>query len=86
MFWEVALYLCGKIFFIVYKPHSCDFAVFNLLDLSKKVAIITGGCGHIGTSIADKLSQCGSDLILIDLDQDSLIKSKRRIEGKSRKA
>ena len=52
------------------------------LDLSKKVAIITGGCGHIGTSIAHKLSQCGSDLILIDLDQDSLIKSKRRIEKK----
>ena len=52
------------------------------LDLSNKIALITGGCGHIGSSIANKLSQCGSDLILIDLDQASLVKIKRRIEKK----
>ena len=54
------------------------------LNLSKKTSIITGGAGHLGMCIADKLSLCGSNLILIDLDEKSLNKAKKKLEKKNR--
>ena len=52
------------------------------LELNNKTAIITGGGGHLGAAIAEKLSSCGSNLILIDLNQKSLNKLKRNLERK----
>jgi NAD(P)-dependent dehydrogenase (short-subunit alcohol dehydrogenase family) len=37
-----------------------------------RVAVITGGCGHIGRAIADGLAEQGSNLLLIDRDEDAL--------------
>jgi len=52
------------------------------LNLAKKTSIITGGCGHLGASIAEKLSSCGSNLILIDLHEKNLNKIKKKLEKK----
>ena len=54
------------------------------LNLAKRTSLITGGCGHLGISIADKLSSCGSNLILIDLDEKNLNKVKKKIEKKNK--
>ncbi len=37
-----------------------------------KTAIITGAGGTIGTAIADRLAQAGSNIILVDYNEDAL--------------
>lgn len=39
----------------------------NLMDMRGKRALITGGAGHLGQTMADSLAQLGADVILVDL-------------------
>lgn len=40
--------------------------IHDLLTLEGKFALITGGAGYIGTAIANALSECGAEIILVD--------------------
>jgi NAD(P)-dependent dehydrogenase (short-subunit alcohol dehydrogenase family) len=44
----------------------------QMLSLQNRVAVITGGCGHIGRAIADGLAEQGCNLLLIDRTEDAL--------------
>lgn len=41
----------------------------ELMDLRDRVALITGGAGHIGTVIGEGLAELGASVAVIDLDQ-----------------
>jgi NAD(P)-dependent dehydrogenase (short-subunit alcohol dehydrogenase family) len=51
----------------------------DLFNLTGKVALITGAAGSLGSSIAETYAEYGADLILVDLDQDSLSQLADRI-------
>ncbi len=38
----------------------------QLMDLSGRVALITGGAGHVGSAIAEALAECGAEIVLLD--------------------
>jgi NAD(P)-dependent dehydrogenase (short-subunit alcohol dehydrogenase family) len=40
--------------------------VRDLLDLSGRVALVTGGAGHLGSAIAEALAEQGAALVLLD--------------------
>lgn len=40
-----------------------------LFELSGRVAIVTGGAGHIGSAIADALAELGAAVAVVDLDE-----------------
>ena len=42
----------------------------SLADLSGRVAVITGGAGHLGRAMASALSQSGCTIVLIDRDPE----------------
>ena len=44
--------------------------VKELMDLSKRVAIVTGGAGHIGSAICDALAENGAGIVIIDINKD----------------
>ncbi len=41
--------------------------VHDLMDLSGRVALVTGGAGHIGSAIAEALAECGARVVCLDL-------------------
>lgn len=53
----------------------------ELSDLKGKVAVITGGAGHIGQSMATALAELGADLVLIDINEDHLQSARESISG-----
>src|SRR6266436_8737949 len=42
----------------------------ELMSLKGRVAVITGGAGHIGSAVADGLAELGASIALIDLNGD----------------
>lgn len=44
----------------------------ELMNLKGRVALITGGAGHIGNASAEALAELGADLVLVDREQESL--------------
>lgn len=56
--------------------------VEQLMDLSGRVALITGGAGHIGTAIGDALAECGAAIIVLDLEQASCADAAQRIRDR----
>lgn len=53
----------------------------SLADLTGRVAVITGGAGHLGRAMASALSQSGGTIILIDRDLEMLEKAKTELSG-----
>ena len=45
-------------------------SIQELMDLSGKVALVTGGAGHIGRAAAETLVELGARVVLIDRDLD----------------
>ncbi len=41
--------------------------VHDIFDLTGRVALITGGAGHIGSAIAEVLAECGARVVCLDL-------------------
>src|SRR5438045_3764112 len=42
----------------------------ELMDLTGRVACITGGAGHIGSAMADALAELGAAVVVVDLSPD----------------
>lgn len=56
----------------------------ELMTLKGRVALITGGAGHIGSAIAEGLAELGADIAILDIDQakaDSTAASLRQEYG-----
>lgn len=51
----------------------------QMLSMQGRVAVITGGCGHIGRAIAEGLAEQGCNLLLIDRAEDALKESSKAI-------
>jgi NAD(P)-dependent dehydrogenase (short-subunit alcohol dehydrogenase family) len=51
----------------------------NLVDLSEKTAIVTGGASGLGRSIAEALAKDGAHVALLDLDQHGLEEAAHRL-------
>jgi NAD(P)-dependent dehydrogenase (short-subunit alcohol dehydrogenase family) len=43
-----------------------------LFDLHGRVAVVTGGAGHIGSTIADALAEQGASIAIVDLERKSI--------------
>jgi len=57
-----------------------------VIDLSGKLAIVTGAGRGIGAAIAETLGRAGADLVLADIDEDSARKKAERARQIGRKA
>ena len=62
------------------QPRS-DSTIQNLFDLSGRIALVTGACGHLGRALSFALAEAGANLIIVsrtkkDLDQVSKIVKK----------
>ena len=44
----------------------------SLMDLSGRVAVITGGAGHLGRAMADALAELGASICLVDRNAEAL--------------
>jgi NAD(P)-dependent dehydrogenase (short-subunit alcohol dehydrogenase family) len=44
-------------------------SVRTLIDLTGRVAAVTGGAGHVGTAIVEAYAELGATIVVIDLDQ-----------------
>jgi NAD(P)-dependent dehydrogenase (short-subunit alcohol dehydrogenase family) len=49
----------------------------NRFDLSSKFALITGSCGLLGQKHALALLEIGASVVLTDIDESLLIKTKK---------
>ncbi len=55
----------------------------NRFDLSNKCALITGSCGLLGQKHAIALLEIGASVVLTDIDENLLIKSRKSLESKN---
>lgn len=51
--------------------------VKQLMNLKERVALVTGGAGHLGFVVAEALAEAGSDIILWDISADVESKAKK---------
>jgi 3-oxoacyl-[acyl-carrier protein] reductase len=57
-----------------------------MLDLTGKVAVVTGGAQGIGRAVAETLASCGADVVIADLQQDKAKSAAKEIaKASSRK-
>ena len=54
----------------------------SLFDLSKKVILLTGSAGRLGTNFAEILSEYGASVVLIDIDKENNNKLERKLSKK----
>lgn len=50
-------------------------SISTMMDLSGRVAVITGGAGHLGQAMASALSELGCSICLLDRNADALVKA-----------
>ncbi len=53
----------------------------ELMNLGGRVALITGGAGHIGAAAAESLAELGAQVALVDLDTERVRAAAARIGG-----
>lgn len=53
-----------------------------MFDLTGKVAIITGGAGHLGSAISEGLAECGADVVIASRDEDNCRDLRDRLNWK----
>ena len=51
----------------------------SLMSLEGRTALITGGAGHLGTTIAETYAELGANLILVDRDEHALERIKQKL-------
>jgi NAD(P)-dependent dehydrogenase (short-subunit alcohol dehydrogenase family) len=56
----------------------------NKLDMSGRVAIVTGGVSGIGRAIAQRMADSGATVSLWDRDAEALVKAAKELGGKSK--
>jgi len=54
----------------------------ELMDLRGRVAVITGGGGHIGAAMCEALAELGSAIVVLDVVQESCISMSQQIHDK----
>ena len=52
----------------------------ELMDLNGRVALITGGAGHIGTAMGEALAELGAKIVILDTSQDACDSESDRIQ------
>ena len=57
----------------------------DLFDLTGKVALVTGGCGMIGSAISLALAQAGADIAVADIKLDKYEQQAAKIRATGRK-
>lgn len=57
-------------------------SISTLMDLSGRVAVITGGAGHLGEAVASALSELGCSVCLLDRNAEALEKAAGRLRAK----
>ena len=56
--------------------------VHQLVDLKGRVALITGGAGHLGYAMAQAMAQAGASVILLDVDEAAAQRKARELARK----
>lgn len=54
----------------------------QMMQLDGRVALITGGAGHIGRAISETLAEMGASVILVDLDEEETQKIASQLTSK----
>ncbi len=54
--------------------------VKQLMDLTSRVGLITGGAGHLGYAMAEALAEAGADICLLDIDYNRCKKKAALLE------
>jgi 2-dehydro-3-deoxy-D-gluconate 5-dehydrogenase len=58
---------------------STSASVQQLLDLSGRSAVVTGGAMGIGFGIARRLAEAGAEVTVVDVDAEAAVASARRL-------
>ncbi|HSB01659.1 MAG TPA: SDR family NAD(P)-dependent oxidoreductase, partial [Anaerolineales bacterium] len=52
----------------------------TLMDLRERVALVTGGGGHIGAAICEALGELGASVAVLDVNKDAVAKVARQVQ------
>ena len=55
-------------------------SVGELMNLSGRVALVTGGGGHIGAVLAEALAELGAAVCVLDVSEQGCRETARRLE------
>ncbi len=55
-------------------------SISKLMDMSGRVAVITGGAGHIGRAAAYAMAELGATVVLLDLDEQKTVQEAENIQ------
>lgn len=53
--------------------------ISKLMSLKGRVAVITGGAGHIGSAMAEALAELGANIVILDISLESCLPVSERI-------
>ena len=53
------------------------------MDISEKVALITGGASGLGLATAKELSSAGAKVMLLDVNEENATNASQSIDGES---
>ena len=57
-----------------------------MFDLTSRVAVVSGAAGGLGSAICEGLAAAGADIVLLDLDADTLATAAAAVEAQGRQA
>lgn len=62
-------------------PENIPTSVKAQMDLTGRVAVITGGAGYLGGQFAEAIAEMGGRPVLFDMDEDSLARTVDQVES-----
>ena len=62
-----------------------EIAIKDLLDLSGKTAIVTGGAMGIGLGISARLAEAGTNVLIADINAENAERAKQTLAGQGYK-